>query len=264
MISLFLNLRRISSFASFRNGSCSGSILYTVWPHARPTSRADGRAQYAVTKTCQRMLSANLNGAGHPSSLRSAHVEPPDERLKHLTGTSDAKPLPSATAPRCRAPASAPRILSASVTESLPGLNAPCATSIASPKIRTPFVAYLARHLIAPAIYQACPACFPITEAPVVRNHRGRARTDQDALGHAAAARVWAARRSPTSAIPSSPHWRGWLKPENRCLVPAQQLSPNMRPSRIPRPSKKDVVWFALNDDRPLFAFAGIWTPVQR
>jgi hypothetical protein len=24
--------------------------------------------------------------------------------------------------------------------------------------------------------------------------------------------------------------------------------------------TKKDVVWFALNDDRPLFAFAGIWT----
>ena len=23
---------------------------------------------------------------------------------------------------------------------------------------------------------------------------------------------------------------------------------------------KKDVVWFALNDDRPLFSFAGIWT----
>jgi len=23
---------------------------------------------------------------------------------------------------------------------------------------------------------------------------------------------------------------------------------------------KKDVVWFALNDDRPPFAFAGIWT----
>jgi putative SOS response-associated peptidase YedK len=28
-----------------------------------------------------------------------------------------------------------------------------------------------------------------------------------------------------------------------------------------PEPSqKKDVVWFALNEDRPLFAFAGIWT----
>jgi putative SOS response-associated peptidase YedK len=24
--------------------------------------------------------------------------------------------------------------------------------------------------------------------------------------------------------------------------------------------TKKDVVWFALNDDRPLCAFAGIWT----
>jgi len=23
---------------------------------------------------------------------------------------------------------------------------------------------------------------------------------------------------------------------------------------------KKDVVWFALDDSRPLFAFAGIWT----
>jgi putative SOS response-associated peptidase YedK len=22
---------------------------------------------------------------------------------------------------------------------------------------------------------------------------------------------------------------------------------------------KKDIVWFALNDDRPLFAFAGLW-----
>jgi hypothetical protein len=27
-----------------------------------------------------------------------------------------------------------------------------------------------------------------------------------------------------------------------------------------PATGKKDVVWFALNDDRPLFAFAGIWT----
>ena len=27
-----------------------------------------------------------------------------------------------------------------------------------------------------------------------------------------------------------------------------------------PQTGKKDVVWFALNDDRPLFAFAGIWT----
>jgi putative SOS response-associated peptidase YedK len=29
---------------------------------------------------------------------------------------------------------------------------------------------------------------------------------------------------------------------------------------RSPETGKKDVVWFALNDDRPLTAFAGIWT----
>jgi len=28
----------------------------------------------------------------------------------------------------------------------------------------------------------------------------------------------------------------------------------------IPETKKKDVVWFAINDDRPLFAFAGMWT----
>jgi putative SOS response-associated peptidase YedK len=47
----------------------------------------------------------------------------------------------------------------------------------------------------------------------------------------------------------SSPHWRGWLKPESRCLVPANSfaeyaLEPN------PETKKRDVVWFALNDDR--------------
>ena len=57
----------------------------------------------------------------------------------------------------------------------------------------------------------------------------------------------------------SSPHWRGWLKPENRCLVPANSfaeyaLEPN------PDAGKKDVVWLALNDGRPLFAFGGMWS----
>jgi putative SOS response-associated peptidase YedK len=36
--------------------------------------------------------------------------------------------------------------------------------------------------------------------------------------------------------------------------------SPSTRRSRTRRRRKKDVVWFALNEDRPLFAFAGIWT----
>ena len=57
----------------------------------------------------------------------------------------------------------------------------------------------------------------------------------------------------------SSPHWRGWLKPENRCLVPANSFA-EYAPEPDPETKKKDVVWFALNDSRPLFCFAGIWT----
>ena len=51
----------------------------------------------------------------------------------------------------------------------------------------------------------------------------------------------------------SSPHWRMWLTPENRCLVPANSFA-EYSPEPNPETKKKDVVWFALNEDRPLFA----------
>jgi putative SOS response-associated peptidase YedK len=57
----------------------------------------------------------------------------------------------------------------------------------------------------------------------------------------------------------ASPHWHGWLKPESRCLVPANSFA-EYAPEPNPATGKKDVVWFALNGDRPLFAFARIWT----
>ena len=59
-----------------------------------------------------------------------------------------------------------------------------------------------------------------------------------------------------------SPHWRRWLKPESRCLVPANSFA-EFAPEPNPATKKKDIVWFALNDDRPLFAFAGIWTEIK-
>jgi len=46
-------------------------------------------------------------------------------------------------------------------------------------------------------------------------------------------------------------HWRGWLKPENRCLVPVDSFA-EYAPELNPETKKKDVVWFTLNDDRPL------------
>jgi putative SOS response-associated peptidase YedK len=57
----------------------------------------------------------------------------------------------------------------------------------------------------------------------------------------------------------SSPHWRGWLKPESRCLFPANSFA-EYAPEPNPETKKKDVVWFALNENPPLFAFGGLWT----
>jgi putative SOS response-associated peptidase YedK len=42
-------------------------------------------------------------------------------------------------------------------------------------------------------------------------------------------------------------------------LVPANSFA-EYAPASNPETGKKDVVWFALNESRPLFAFAGIWT----
>ena len=54
----------------------------------------------------------------------------------------------------------------------------------------------------------------------------------------------------------SSPHWRRWLGPTTRCLVPVTSFCEWAQTK-----PKKTPTWFALNDERPLFAFAGIWTP---
>lgn len=52
----------------------------------------------------------------------------------------------------------------------------------------------------------------------------------------------------------ASPHWRRWLGPENRCLVPLDRFAE-------PRPGKgAGNAWFTIADGRPAF-FAGIWVP---
>lgn len=56
-----------------------------------------------------------------------------------------------------------------------------------------------------------------------------------------------------------SPHWRRWLSPEHRCLVPANAFS-EYAPKPDPKTGKKPLVWFATDDDMPLFALAGLWT----
>ena len=53
----------------------------------------------------------------------------------------------------------------------------------------------------------------------------------------------------------ASPHWRGWLNVGHRCVVPFNSFCEyaDTKPRKTP-------TWFALDDDRPLAFFAGIWT----
>jgi putative SOS response-associated peptidase YedK len=59
----------------------------------------------------------------------------------------------------------------------------------------------------------------------------------------------------------NSKHWKRWLEPENRCLVPFTSFS------EFNRGAGGDI-WFALSEDRPMIAFAGLkvdgWTSVRK
>jgi putative SOS response-associated peptidase YedK len=54
----------------------------------------------------------------------------------------------------------------------------------------------------------------------------------------------------------TSPHWRRWLGVESRCLVPVTSFCEwqDTKPKKTP-------TWFALDESRPLFCFAGLWSP---
>ena len=94
------------------------------------------------------------------------------------------------------------------------------------------------------------PGVFPDYPAPVIRNTECRHRADHDALGHAATAAHGrpTGHQHPEHVVAAL---AGWLKPENRCLVPFNSFA-EYAPEPNPETKKKDVVWFALNDDRPL------------
>lgn len=54
----------------------------------------------------------------------------------------------------------------------------------------------------------------------------------------------------------ASRHWQPWLGPQQRCLVPFTSFS---EPDQVGGSLKP--IWFALEEDRPLTFFAGVWTP---
>lgn len=103
------------------------------------------------------------------------------------------------------------------------------------------------------------PGIFPDVPAPVVR-------TGEDGGRELALAR-WGMPSPPMVGGPpvtnirnlASPHWRGWSGPAHRCLVPFTSFS-EYAPMPNPATGRKDVVWFALDESRPLAFFAGLWT----
>lgn len=53
-------------------------------------------------------------------------------------------------------------------------------------------------------------------------------------------------------------HWRRWLGVESRCVVPWTSFA---EPSPTKDASGRTPnVWFAINEERPVAVFAGIWT----
>jgi putative SOS response-associated peptidase YedK len=99
----------------------------------------------------------------------------------------------------------------------------------------------------------ALPAVYPDTMAPVVRVARdGERELTMMRWGFPPPPNR---ERAPVTNVRNvkSPYWRMWLKTEWRCLVPATSFCEwsGSRP-KVP-------YWFALDESRPLFAFAGIW-----
>src|ERR1700730_3585662 len=99
------------------------------------------------------------------------------------------------------------------------------------------------------------PGIFPDTLAPVVRTARDGARELTMMRWGFPPPPNLGTRPVTNVRNVKSPYWRGWLKPEFRCLVPATSFCEwtDAKP--------KVTHWFALDESRPLFFFAGIWRP---
>ncbi len=104
------------------------------------------------------------------------------------------------------------------------------------------------------------PGIFPDYPAPIVRNGAEGRELGLARWGMPSPAFALKGRKTDPGVTNvrnvSSPHWRRWLSPESRCLVPFTSFSEY---ETLPDGTKQPV-WFALGEDRPLAFFAGLWT----
>jgi putative SOS response-associated peptidase YedK len=99
------------------------------------------------------------------------------------------------------------------------------------------------------------PAIYPDTLAPVVREAGDGERDLVMMRWGMPGPAVYGGAPVTNIRNTGSAHWRRWLKPGSRCLVPVSSFC-EWQDTK----SRKTPVWFALDESRPLFAFAGIWT----
>jgi putative SOS response-associated peptidase YedK len=100
------------------------------------------------------------------------------------------------------------------------------------------------------------PAIFPYQMAPIVRvGADGERELVMARWGMPGPPQLG---RSPITNIRNvkSLHRRRWLRKSSRCILPVTSFCEyaDTAPRRTP-------TWFALGEDRPLFVFAGVWTP---
>ena len=109
------------------------------------------------------------------------------------------------------------------------------------------------------------PGIFPNTMAPVVRMRDGERTLAMMRWGMPSPEFALKGKKVDAGVTnvrnTRSPHWRRWLKPQHRCLVPLTSFS------EFNAKAGGDI-WFALGEDRPLACFAGIlldgWKSVRK
>ena len=105
------------------------------------------------------------------------------------------------------------------------------------------------------------PGVFPDYGAPIVRNAPDGVRELSTARWGMPSPVFALKGRNSDSGVTNvrnvaSPHWRRWLGVESRCVVPFTSFSEN----EVLPDGSRPPVWFALDENRPLAFFAGIWT----
>ena len=104
------------------------------------------------------------------------------------------------------------------------------------------------------------PGIFPDYRAPIVRNQPNGRELMMARWGMPSPVFALKGRNCDSGVTnirnTASPHWRRWLGPENRCVVPFTSFSEN---EQLPDGSRPPV-WFAFDETRPLAFFAGVWT----